>query len=39
MSTKLSQLTQYVEKADVPYPLLVALHVKNREKASQYHGK
>ena len=39
MRKKLSDMIPYVEDARVPYPLLVALHVKNRLKASQYHGK
>ena len=38
MNGTLSDMIPYVENADVPFPVLVALQVKNRAEASQYHG-
>ena len=39
MALGLEDMIPYVEDAQVPFPILVALHVKNTMKASKYHGK
>ena len=38
LEEKLTDMIPYVETGEVPYPILVALEVKNKLEASQYHG-
>ena len=38
MFSKLSDIVPFIEEGKVPYPIIVALHVKNRFQSSDFHG-
>jgi len=39
MFSKLSETVPFISEGKVPYPIIVALHVKNRFSSSDFHGK